>query len=1100
MGAGFSIAGAKGSVGVVALVVVGAGGLPGSSAFAATPAPCAPQQTVPLAARAEWRCEVEVSGDRAYLVRARQENLDVVVEIIGGTQPVVTVDAPARRAVSELALVGPKAAGKYLLAVRSIDRERAPGKVDVSIQALGATSGGPLLNGLRELTLSAAISTEATAQVANRRVARLKASVEHFRAAGARELEAEALLRIAGLYYWSMDDYSGSATVAAEAADEFSRLNDPVMQSQAAMLRGAALLEVANAMTQSRSRSGRSEQSPFTDAMKLLDSAVVQFHTAGRSYDEAHAINYLGIAYYYQGDFVDARARFAQAARLFRRLGANVSAALPLQNIAMIDYEAGDYARAIDGFASLLQVLSPEENAVQYSTVILNRATAEYALGRFDESLASYVAALRFCSEHHFKGEEARSLHGLGTIYQALGEQERATIFHERALRLRRTLADSDPRGLQTSLLRVGELKRKSGDLREALALHLEALDRALNMTQKALAFYAIGLDHEAANAFPAALQAYEAALKLDLPADWPVRVSVMAAEGRVRMRSGDPLGRTMILDAARLHERRGDQDLAAQEFVTLALEARRTNDVAGSLAYLRKALPIYESQRLRAINPDLRATYVASRVAAFELEGELYMALRENARDPAERQRLEHQALLATEANRLRLLDDFRELGRTSVTEPQTGDVRALDSELAAKRHRLAVIQEQSNPSAQAIETLRADINLLRTRLDLAQAKRASGSDDASELPTSLGAVQAALPRDAAVLAYQLGETRSWLWVVTRKSAVAHRLAGRDQIEEAARQLYQVWSDVAAPIDAELERSASRTILGSAAASLASARTIAVVADGILRNLPFGALRIDEGTSHLARLNDSHSISFRPSLTAAPAGAQRVVKAPAQARILLIGDPTTIDRKQATDEALVDPWAWQPLPNSRAEVESIAGIASDWQSYVLLGAEATKGALFSMPLDSFRAIHFATHARLDTQDPQLSSIALSSRDANFGALASILTVREILGFKLQAETVVLSACEASLGKEYRGQPSVGLSEAFLLAGAHNVLGTVWKVSDHGAHAYMRAFYEQYIQHDASPAEAARLASAALSKDPAFSHPFYWAAFVLTQQ
>ena len=127
MGAGFSTAGAKGSVGL-ALAVVGAGGLPGSCAFAATPAPCAPQQTIPLAARAEWRCEFEASGDRAYLVRARQENLDVVVEIISGTQPVVTVDAPARRAVSELALVGPNAAGKYLLAVRSIDRERHPAR------------------------------------------------------------------------------------------------------------------------------------------------------------------------------------------------------------------------------------------------------------------------------------------------------------------------------------------------------------------------------------------------------------------------------------------------------------------------------------------------------------------------------------------------------------------------------------------------------------------------------------------------------------------------------------------------------------------------------------------------------------------------------------------------------------------------------------------------------------------------------------------------------------------------------------------------------------------------------------------------------------
>ena len=111
-----------------------------------------------------------------------------------------------------------------------------------------------------------------------------------------------------------------------------------------------------------------------------------------------------------------------------------------------------------------------------------------------------------------------------------------------------------------------------------------------------------------------------------------------------------------------------------------------------------------------------------------------------------------------------------------------------------------------------------------------------------------------------------------------------------------------------------------------------------------------------------------------------------------------------------------------------------------------------------------------------------------------------MLTVREIVGFKLNAETVVLSACEASLGKSYRGQLSFGLSEAFLLAGAHNVLGSLWKVSDEAAQAYMQRFYQAYVRFDATPAASARAAALEMSRDPVFSHPYFWAAFAITQR
>jgi CHAT domain-containing protein len=161
-----------------------------------------------------------------------------------------------------------------------------------------------------------------------------------------------------------------------------------------------------------------------------------------------------------------------------------------------------------------------------------------------------------------------------------------------------------------------------------------------------------------------------------------------------------------------------------------------------------------------------------------------------------------------------------------------------------------------------------------------------------------------------------------------------------------------------------------------------------------------------------------------------------------------------------------------------------------------LTGAQATKAMLLGSQLRSYDVLHFATHARADVTHPQLSTISLSPSADEAVADAS-LSLREIVGLKLNAEMVVLSACEGALGKQYRGQLSFGLSEAFLLGGSKSVVGSLWRVSDAATQRYMALFYDQYITRGAAPAAAAQRAARVMMKDPKYAHPFYWAAFVV---
>jgi len=1069
--------------------------------------PCAQQQDVTIGENTEWHCDIPVASRQLLLIRAQQHNLDVTLAVVAANGAEMAVDAPTRRTTPELLLFGPGPATKVEVFVRASDAERTRGEVDVSIEPIAGTEATPLVRGLRLLTRSAIEDRDTSPARALRRLEDLRGARVALLEARAADLAADAQLRIAAVNFWIINDWARAASEAQEAMVAYAALGDPLMQAQAAIIRSASLIETANAIkSPGRRGRGATGQSAFNEPTNLLAAAAQAFHAAGRFYDEAQATNYLGIASHYQGDYAQARANYLKAARIYAELGDRRSRVLPLQNIAMIDYEAGDYARAVDSYDSLLGALSPDENAVHYVAVLLNRGTAQYVLGEFEKSLQSLLAALRLSQEHGFVQEEARSFHILGMVYLLIGERDRAAAFLERGLSIRQQQAEQNPRGLQTSLLRVGTMKRERGDELGALKLHLEALERAMTATQKALALHAIGLDHEANHNFDSATRAYEAGLGTGLSSDSPVIAMINASYGRARLANGDEGGRAMVLEAARLHERHGDEDLAAQAYLALAREDSRVDKLEAAVSSLGKALALFDAQHLRALNPDLRATYLASRSEAFDLQADLYMKMAERQTTPVERRRLEQLALMTIETNRLAALEDFRELAtRTNGAGAGAGDpaVLALDSQIAAKRHRLAVILEQPNPSPDAIAALRDDIGMLRTQLDLAQArKRGAQPADLSDgaRPAALKAVQANLAPDAAILAYHLAEGRSWVWCVTRQSITAHPLRERADIEYAARELRSLWSAPITPKEGfERELVASRTILGPVSPALRGKRTIVVVADGTLRMVPFGALWIEETPGAPTRLQDRHAVTFTPALSTRsatpPTGDSN--------RILLIGDPT-FSAADSRAPAATDPWSWQPLPGSRREVQAIASIASDrpsdWRSYVLLGAEATKPALLSMPLDSFRAIHFATHARLDVEDPQLSSIALSSRDAGVDVQGATLSAREIVGFRLHAETVVLSACEASLGKNYRGQLSFGLSEAFLLAGARNVLGSLWRVSDDAAQAYMRHFYEHYIRHGATPVAAAQAAARALSRDPQFRHPYFWAAFVVTQR
>jgi CHAT domain-containing protein len=162
------------------------------------------------------------------------------------------------------------------------------------------------------------------------------------------------------------------------------------------------------------------------------------------------------------------------------------------------------------------------------------------------------------------------------------------------------------------------------------------------------------------------------------------------------------------------------------------------------------------------------------------------------------------------------------------------------------------------------------------------------------------------------------------------------------------------------------------------------------------------------------------------------------------------------------------------------------------------LGAEATEERAKAIGKD-VRYLHFATHGLLDEQSPLSSALALTPPgDAAEGRDNGLLQAWEIFErVRLDADLVVLSACQTGLGKEMGGEGLVGLTRAFQYAGARSVLASLWSVADTSTADLMTKFYS-FLRHGRSKDDALRRAQVALIKSAEYSDPFYWAPFVLT--
>ena len=391
------------------------------------------------------------------------------------------------------------------------------------------------------------------------------------------------------------------------------------------------------------------------------------------------------------------------------------------------------------------------------------------------------------------------------------------------------------------------------------------------------------------------------------------------------------------------------------------------------------------------------------------------------------------------------------------------------------------------------------------RSLLDLL-GESSSGIDNPETV--SLKAVQEMCPdQNTVFLEYMVGDTSSsCLWVITKSKKEIFKIPAGNKLKDKIEAIRFALLDP--------KQGASEFFINSAASLyeelvkpaepyLNSSGRLIIIPDGILNYLPFEVLLTEKPQnvtnvkySGLPYLVSKYPVSYVQSASVLKGllsmkSASGKTKA-AERKLLAFGDPVydSPGSVTITGEKL------SRLIYSGEEVEKIASLFKPGNSEIYLKEKATEeNVKRDGNLAGFNYLHFASHGYIDENNPDLSSLVLTK--AGDSGEDGLLQSKEIYNLKLMTDLVVLSACRTGLGKLVRGEGIVGLTRAFMYAGAPSVLVSLWSVSDNSTATLMGEFYTGLIKSRLNKTDALRRAQLKLMNSEKFAHPFYWAPFVL---
>jgi CHAT domain-containing protein/tetratricopeptide (TPR) repeat protein len=735
-------------------------------------------------------------------------------------------------------------------------------------------------------------------------------------------------------------------------------------------------------------------------------------------------------------------------------------------------FRSGQYGEAAQIFESVFrtaQILSLSDVA---GRALGDWGGCQYAVHQYQAALRSFLNARRLSEAGGDPGSAAVWDADIASLYSEMGELDAAAQWIEGSMK--RMPGPERARHLPELQLQMAILRARQGRMAEATELFRQTIDGADRQGNPEL--YALGWNRmgeaflgrgELAEAEASLLEAYYVRKLRHLSLETSYR-----SLGRLRLAEGDLPSASSLLDIA----------------VTLAARPQGLMpmwDIYNSRGRVRLA-----QGRLREALDDLRIALRLGRAWRWSAPADDAIRVgNEGMLDQV------HSTLVEA-GNRLYLETHDPGLARETFAadeENRAASLRALIHDPAQNEPNLPPAYWEATGRLQRAEVaaLRGagTGDIMAARAELVRLESSAGSELRPLPPDLVDATCHALGRDSTFFSFHLGDSISWVWALDHRGIAVYALPHRAAIESQSRAVLAALRDDR-PDAPALSAALFRTLFGPVEPRFRRASRWLLALDDALFNVPMAAL-VETVAPKPTYVAERHTVEVVPGAAFWLESVQRTE--PRLAPLFVgVGDPIYNRADSRFSHVLDDGHDALPLPRLVASGAEIDASARAWEgpAVLLRGGEASREKLLEQLRRRPAAVHLATHYLESAAEPRYGLIALSLSP---GGQAQLLTPFEISHWRIEAGMVVLSGCHSAEGAALPGTGVMGLTRAWLAAGAQSVVGTLWNTPDDDGTLFLALYQSLRRSAQFDAARAAQLAM--IHSGGLRARPEYWGAY-----
>ena len=796
-----------------------------------------------------------------------------------------------------------------------------------------------------------------------------------------------------------------------------------------------------------------------------------------------------GKQYYQLGQYANAIATWQQAADIYAKQGDRLNHAMVLQNLALAHQQLGQWKQADPAIAISLEILQSEPQQPKLLAQALNmQGNIQLAQGKAQEALVTWQkSAIIYAQSGDIDGairskiNQSQALRSLGLYPKAKDLLQQVQIeLQERPESVLKA----------ASLLNLGDTLRLSGDFKEAKIILQESLAIATKLNDSSIMAdallslgnttysskqitEAIAYYQQASIAATAPIQKVQAQLNqlhLQIAAKQPESARLLLSDLQTQLSSLPPSRASVYArvnfaqSLVKLNPTSSDLQASAKLLATAAQQAKAMGD------------PRAESYAIGYLGNLYEQTQQFSEAQTLT-EKALILAQTNNASDIAYRWQWQLGRVLKSQGENIKAIAAYSEAVNTLASI--RGDLVSSNADMQFSfrdrvepvyRQLVALLLTPENGKQVSQENLRAARKVIES-LQLAELDNFFKEACLTGRATQVDEID---PQAAVIYPIVLPDSLEVIISLPNRSLFHSTIKiSEDKLEALLSELRRSLRRTSIETDIQkVSEKIYNILIGKETESILAAnkiKTLAFVLDGSLRNLPMAVLY--DGQQYLT---EKYNLAIAPGLQ--------------------LIDPRPLKRQRLTvfvGGLSRSTQNFQALPNVEREIQQISALVSA-QTPLLnetFTSESIQKQISKIP---YRVVHLATHGEFSS-DAEKTFILTWNNRLGVKQLGGMLQSRE-QDSRIPIELLVLSACKTARGDN---RATLGLAGMAVRSGARSTIASLWSVEDSATATLMENFYQELVTLDTTKAKALRKAQLSLLNNPRFTHPFYWAAFVL---